>query len=282
MKKTVFLLMTLLVSLNVSTQENTYTLEVGEKDQERLDILDEIFGSQTQIFLDRHLKEGQTVLDVACGSGMCVPKIAKVVGKAGFVMGVDASNEQVEVARKKFPEHTFECCSLQNLEKLDKKFDVIFVRFLFYHLPDLKGSLEHLKKALNPGGTVIIIDVGASKECSSVPHVSAIDDYLEITDVQFKMQQSHLDCFFQLPALLEETGFTIDENWLNEIKLETPRKRSFLTNSLRSVRPVMVPEYYSAEKYDSMVQKFVDLETNDDVEVYFAPMGQIAAVWSGK
>ena len=44
------------------------------------------------------LKEGETVLDAGCGTGWCLPHLAKRVGPRGRVIGFDPSREMLAIA----------------------------------------------------------------------------------------------------------------------------------------------------------------------------------------
>lgn len=47
------------------------------------------------------LKAGDTVLDVACGTGLSLPLLAAAVGPSGRVIGVEVSPEMIEQARRR-------------------------------------------------------------------------------------------------------------------------------------------------------------------------------------
>ena len=49
--------------------------------------------------------EGRTVLDLGCGAGRDVYLLSKLVGEKGKVIGVDMTEEQLEVARRHIDYH---------------------------------------------------------------------------------------------------------------------------------------------------------------------------------
>src|SRR5436190_23055121 len=51
----------------------------------------------------KYLREGETVLDLGSGTGKICFIAAQVVGRSGKVIGVDMTNEMLEVARKNAP-----------------------------------------------------------------------------------------------------------------------------------------------------------------------------------
>src|SRR6476659_7818633 len=48
---------------------------------------------------------GDTVLDVGCGTGLCLPLLQHKVGPTGSIIGIDASEQMLQVAPHRVPEH---------------------------------------------------------------------------------------------------------------------------------------------------------------------------------
>jgi ubiquinone/menaquinone biosynthesis C-methylase UbiE len=51
------------------------------------------------------LRRGDVVLDVGCGTGLCLPFLLERVGPEGVIVGVDASPEMLEVAAERASAH---------------------------------------------------------------------------------------------------------------------------------------------------------------------------------
>src|SRR5467141_3857189 len=51
----------------------------------------------------RHVREGETVLDLGSGAGKICFIAAQIVGPTGKVIGVDMTDEMIEVARRNAP-----------------------------------------------------------------------------------------------------------------------------------------------------------------------------------
>src|SRR5262245_26011733 len=77
-----------------------YALATGEAADNRLRILQDVFGPGTRrVLLAAGLRPGMRVADVGCGVGMVTAQLAELVGPEGHVVGIDASGEQIAQAR---------------------------------------------------------------------------------------------------------------------------------------------------------------------------------------
>ena len=73
---------------------DSYIVKVGADAQYRLDILNRIFGPQSEHFLKlAGIRPGMRVLDVGCGQGNMSFAISKLVGKSGHVTGIDVNQK---------------------------------------------------------------------------------------------------------------------------------------------------------------------------------------------
>jgi hypothetical protein len=86
------------------------------------------------------LAEGESVVDVGCGTGALVIAAKYRVGTLGKVAGIDASPEMTgrakKKARKKGVEVNFQTAAAQSLPFQDAAFDVVLSSVILHHLPD--------------------------------------------------------------------------------------------------------------------------------------------------
>lgn len=109
-------------------------------------------------FLRYGVKPGDSVLDLACGTG----SVTKCLEKAGYNMrGVDLSEEMLTVAKHKCPETEFFCCDMTEYRS-EKLFDgCICCLDSINHLPglgDVKKCFSAVASNLKSGG-IFIFDV---------------------------------------------------------------------------------------------------------------------------
>jgi ubiquinone/menaquinone biosynthesis C-methylase UbiE len=109
------------------------------------------------IILDLDVSPGESVIDIACGTGI-VARVAKTrVGEAGRVIGVDISADMLSVARSVAPGIEFREGSAAALPVEDgEKFDVVVCHQGFQFFPDKAAAAAQMRRALKEGGKLAV------------------------------------------------------------------------------------------------------------------------------
>ncbi|MGG7567349.1 methyltransferase domain-containing protein [Rhodovulum sp. DZ06] len=122
--------------------------------------------------------KGARVLDLGCGAGRDVYALAQLVGPEGEVVGVDMTEEQLEVARRRqdwhaekfgYPNTRFLHGYLEKLDELDLEpgsFDVIVSNCVINLCMDKRAALAGARRLLKPGGEMHFSDVYADRRMS--------------------------------------------------------------------------------------------------------------------
>jgi ubiquinone/menaquinone biosynthesis C-methylase UbiE len=112
-----------------------------------------------QLISSTGITSGQTVLDVATGTGQPALTIAKVVGPNGRVVGVDLSPEMLEVAKEEAANQdltnmvNFQVVNDESLSMFDDNtFDSVVCRNGLMFMPDPVKALKAFLRVLRPGG----------------------------------------------------------------------------------------------------------------------------------
>jgi len=110
------------------------------------------------------LAPGESVLDVGCGTGSLAIQAKRRVGETGTVVGVDASPEMIEQARRKAArakaDIIFEVSRAEALPFPDASVDVVLSTLMMHHLPRAVRQLfaAEIRRVLRPGGRVLTVD----------------------------------------------------------------------------------------------------------------------------
>ncbi|KAH0847345.1 hypothetical protein AYO21_03744 [Fonsecaea monophora] len=174
------------------------------------------------------LKDGDSLLDLACGTGLVAIDAKQVVGRSGRVVGVDISEGMLNVARRKAQAagldivfHNHDISDLSGLDITSKdsegSFDVITCASALILLPDPLQAVKNWKSTLRPGGR-LITDV-QTKDANVVMNIfSAIAPELGET----VPWHSHLWQSQQaLATLMVDAGYHVDKVFETEAYART-------------------------------------------------------------
>ena len=104
---------------------------------------------------------GQSVLDVACGTGAATLAAAAIVGPNGRVVGLDANPEMLAVARRKPQDIEWREGVAEKLPFDDATFDAVISQFGFMFFGDRPRALAEMMRVLKPGGRLAVAVCGA-------------------------------------------------------------------------------------------------------------------------
>lgn len=116
------------------------------------------------------------VLDVACGTGVLACAAAEIVGPQGIVVGLDASEEMLAVARRKGARVEWRHGRAEALPFPDASFDACASQFGLMFFEDRAAALREMMRVLRPGGRLAVA------VCDSLDHspgYAALADLLQ-------------------------------------------------------------------------------------------------------
>ncbi|MFY4720325.1 class I SAM-dependent methyltransferase [Streptomyces sp. LaBMicrA B280] len=95
---------------------------------------------------------GESVLDLACGTGFAARAAAALVGPTGRVRGADIDAGMIRVARARGPEIDFTAAPADRLPYPDAAFDAVVCQQGAQFFPDLTATLTEAARVTRPGG----------------------------------------------------------------------------------------------------------------------------------
>jgi ubiquinone/menaquinone biosynthesis C-methylase UbiE len=146
-------------------RHSRYVHGTTPEEQRRLSTLNDLLNSSSMRALG--LFGGERVLDVGAGLGQLTRAIARAVGPAGHVLGIERSETQIAEARRLARadgENGLLELRAGDVLALDLapdewgSFDVAHARFILEHVPDPQGVVKAMVRAVRPGGRIVLED----------------------------------------------------------------------------------------------------------------------------
>ena len=110
------------------------------------------------------VRPGQTVLDIAGGTGDLSARFSTLVGAQGKVILADINASMLAVGRDKLLDagafgnlHMVQC-DAQTLPFLDNSIDCITIAFGLRNVTDKQLALESMERVLKPGGRLLVLE----------------------------------------------------------------------------------------------------------------------------
>lgn len=109
-----------------------------------------------------NLKEGDTVLDLACGTGLNFQFLQKIIGAHGKIIAFDYSNEMLSAAKQRASKNNWDNVIFIQGDaaqlSLDTKVDGVLSTLGISAIPQYKEALKRAVDALKNNGKISILD----------------------------------------------------------------------------------------------------------------------------
>jgi ubiquinone/menaquinone biosynthesis C-methylase UbiE len=109
------------------------------------------------------LSAGDTVIDLACGTGLNFPLLQQAVGPGGRIVGVDLTDAMLARARDRVTANGWGNVSLVQADAADFDFptavDAIVSTYALTQVPECADVIAHGAAALRPGGRWAVLDL---------------------------------------------------------------------------------------------------------------------------
>ena len=144
-----------------------YSMGLGDADAERLKLLGRFYDPNSAAFIESAgVAAGHSIVDLGCGHGAVTDRIAARVGDTGTVYAVDASADQLRIARSTLARRsnvTFIEAALEDDPLRGERVDWVYSRFLLMHVGDVRRALRAMANMLVDGGALLleIADIGS-------------------------------------------------------------------------------------------------------------------------
>lgn len=171
-----------------SSVGDRYVLATGQIGARRLELLNSVYGqSSRHLLATAGVGTAMRGVDFGCGTGNTTGMLSSMVGPKGHVTGIDASVDQLQLARKQVSAHglsntTFLEASVYDTGLPRGEYDFVYGRLILCHLQRPLDMLREMLAILKPGGILICEDLDIRSLASDPPH----DAYLEVVELSLK------------------------------------------------------------------------------------------------
>ncbi|GAA4797350.1 hypothetical protein GCM10023200_36960 [Actinomycetospora chlora] len=213
-----------------------YTIAGGATDADRLARMSTVMADSTLRFLRAvGLGPGVTCLDVGCRDGQVALDMAREVGTSGRVVGVDADEDALDIARRAARAAgvaaTFVRADAAREALPVTGVDLVFARLFLGHLVEPMAALRAMVAAVRPGGVVVVEDL-FTPTLHAEPRVPALDDLADVYSATVRFHGGDPTIGPRLGAHLGAAGLVDVHEETVENRMSTPAQKMFLAELL--------------------------------------------------
>jgi ubiquinone/menaquinone biosynthesis C-methylase UbiE len=109
------------------------------------------------------VRKGDSVIEIACGTGLNFPLIEEAIGPSGRILGVDLTDAMLAQAQVRIDRNGWSNISLVRADAADFAFpdgvDAILSTYALSHVPECAAVIAHGAAALSNGGRWVVLDL---------------------------------------------------------------------------------------------------------------------------
>ena len=248
-----------------------YVLGHSAAENQRLAAQADSWASETRSALARvGLSSGMSALDVGCGTGATMRLMADAVGPGGAVTGMDRDGQVVAAALEKLRHDgpdifRFIEADLSKIDHIDgAPFDLVFARFLLFHMRDPVAVLARLWSWVKPGGTLLVMDYDMLP-MRMFPSRPAYERARLLTHQIWTASGVDIEVGSRMPSLFVQAGIGVPDACMVAGHIETTEIGvARLRSALSSLRDAAIAlAVATASTMDAVQAELADLQRSD-------------------
>ncbi len=156
-----------------------------------------------------HMRPGQSVLDIGCGTGVLLGTLADT--SPGMALaGIDATREMLAAARQRLPAGIrLHQARAEQLPFGNASFDTVISCNMFHYIRQPRAALREMRRVLKPAGMLLITDW-----CNDYLTCRACDAFLRATNRAHHRTYRMRECHDMLAAA-DFTGIAVERYKIN-------------------------------------------------------------------
>jgi len=109
-----------------------------------------------------NVKQGDTVLEIGCGTGLNFPILLQYIGKGGKVIGIDLTDKMLKRAENRIRKNKWNNFELINIDAsvylLNDKVNAVISTFALTMIPEYENIIKNISSSLEPGSRFVVCD----------------------------------------------------------------------------------------------------------------------------
>ena len=179
------------------------------------------------------LRQGERVLDVACGTGVAARLAAERVAPTGAVVGIDPNPGMLEAARRASDGVEWRQGAAEDLPLPDGSFDAVVCSLGLQFFVDKGKALEEMRRVLVPGGRVALGTTGPTPPLMATI-ADALASHIGPEASRFVHAVFSAHDADQLGSMVETAGFDDVEVEIGSVFLRLPQPADFFWQYVHS------------------------------------------------
>lgn len=205
-------------------------------------------------------KQGERVLDVACGTGIVTMQLPPLVGGTGKVVGLDINPAMLAVASAQTapegPQIEWVQASGEATGLPDASFDLVLCQHGLQFFPDREAGAREMRRVLDTGGRAVVACwQNLDRQTFFATLMRSIARHLNVTEARAAAPFTLGDADV-LKSLLDGAGFERVEMQTHTIHTRFPQPEKFVRMSAGAGAAVM-PEVYDGVDIEELVAKVI-------------------------
>ena len=250
-----------------ATSPTSYSIRGGNEGKARLDVLADALRPTTVALLARiRIPRGGRCVDLGCGGGHVSRELARQVGPAGVVVGIEQDVRVIELAREDAAAEGLENIEFRAGDAAEfdvQEADIVFSRLLLCHLRDPAALVRRALTMLRSGGA-FVVEEPEFAACFSWPQNDAYDRSMALQRDVIRSRGGDPDLGPKLPAMFLDAGLRdVGVHVVQPAFLEAPAK-DIPHISMEKMRDAVIAEgLATAEEVQRLIEGLRDFSADD-------------------
>lgn len=173
------------------------------------------------------LREGTTIMDVGCGTGLFLNDLSRLAGAGGRVIATEISSSFLQHLQSRIASESLSNVTLCRTDSTDTVFqgvpdgtvDIAFICDVYHHFEFPKTTMRAIRRALSPNGRVLVIDFIRDATAHKSHPFPWIIEHVRADEGKFRREI--LSAGFKLDARIDIP--TLFENYVMLFSKDEPR-----------------------------------------------------------